>query len=198
MAGGRNTRYGAPKALERVGGRRIIDRVIAALEQVTPDLVLIANDRAAYASLALPVRSDERPGAGALGGIHTALRWSQEQDRAGVLAVACDMPFVSSALLSQLVQTARTTGVDVVAPESSSRRGLEPLCAYYSTRCLGAIEDALARGDYRMIGFHEQVRVQPLPVAEVRVFGDPDILFLNVNTREERERAEEIAHGMPS
>jgi molybdopterin-guanine dinucleotide biosynthesis protein A len=198
MAGGRNTRYGAAKALERVGDSRIIDRVIAALEQVTPDLVLIANDQAAYRSVALPVRGDERPGAGALGGIHAALRWGNEEGRAGILAVACDMPFVSGALLAQLVQTAHSTAADVVAPESNSRRGLEPLCAYYSIRCLGAIEDALGRGDFRMIGFHEQVRVHPLPVAEVRRFGEPDVLFMNVNTREERERAEEIARRLRS
>jgi molybdopterin-guanine dinucleotide biosynthesis protein A len=198
MAGGRNTRYGAAKALERVGDSRIIDRVIAALEQATPDLVLIANDQAAYVSVALPVRGDERPDAGALGGIHAALRWGNEERRAGILAVACDMPFVSGALLAQLVQTAHSTAADVVAPESNSRRGLEPLCAYYSIRCLGAIEDALARGDFRMIGFHEQVRVHPLPIAEVRRFGEPDILFMNVNTREERERAEEIARAMHS
>ena len=198
MAGGRNLRYGAPKALERVGDARIIDRVIAALEQATPDLVLIANDQAAYASVALPTRSDERPGSGALGGIHAALRWGQEDGRAGILAVACDMPFVSGALLAQLAQTAHSTGADLVAPESGSRRGLEPLCAYYSVRCLGAIEDALARGDFRMIGFHDQVRAFPLPIAEVRKFGEPDVLFMNVNTPEERVRAEEIAHRMRS
>jgi molybdopterin-guanine dinucleotide biosynthesis protein A len=47
LAGGAASRYGGlPKGLERVGGRRIIDRVAAALGEVTDDLLLIANDPA--------------------------------------------------------------------------------------------------------------------------------------------------------
>jgi molybdopterin-guanine dinucleotide biosynthesis protein A len=193
MAGGRNTRYGAAKALEHVGGIRIIDRVIGALQSVTPDLILIANDRAAYASVQLPTRPDDEPGAGALSGLLTALRWADEEERPGILAVACDMPFVSAALLARLLTKAQETGADVVAPQSGGRRGLEPLCAFYRSTCLAAIERALARSDFRMISFHDDVLVHALPIEDVRTFGDPEILFLNVNTREERERAEKIA-----
>jgi molybdopterin-guanine dinucleotide biosynthesis protein A len=196
MAGGRNTRYGSAKALERVSGSRIIDRVIAALQTATRDLILIANDQAAYASVDLPKRGDERPDLGALGGIHAALRWANEERRNGILAVACDMPFISGPLLVKILETAKHTGADVVAPESNSRRGLEPLCAFYSTRCLDAINDAIARADYRMIGFHDQVQVHALPLEEVRSFGEPDVLFMNVNTVAERDRAELIAQSL--
>jgi molybdopterin-guanine dinucleotide biosynthesis protein A len=196
MAGGRNTRYGSAKALERVGDTRIIDRVIAALQTATPDLILIANDQAAYASVALPKRGDERPDLGALGGIHAALRWAEEERRTGILAVACDMPFVSGRLLAELLDTAQHTRADVVAPESTSRRGLEPLCAYYSTRCLEAINRSIERADYRMIGFHDEIQVHALPLEQVRTFGEPDVLFMNVNTVAERDRAEMIAQRL--
>jgi molybdopterin-guanine dinucleotide biosynthesis protein A len=192
MAGGRNTRYGAIKALERVGGVRIIDRVIQVLEEVTPAIVLIANDAEAYASVDLPTRGDVRPDAAALGGLLTALRWAQEQKRSGALAVACDMPFLSHRLLQALTQRAAQQDADVVAPESGSRRGLEPLCAWYSTRCIPALESAIDRGDLRLIAFHDDVRVRRIPLEEVRRYGDPETLFLNVNTREERERAERM------
>ncbi len=46
LAGGEATRYdGRPKGLESVGGLRIIDRVAAALGEVTDDLLLIANQQ---------------------------------------------------------------------------------------------------------------------------------------------------------
>jgi molybdopterin-guanine dinucleotide biosynthesis protein A len=196
MAGGRNSRYGSAKALERVGDARIIDRVIAALQTVTTDLILIANDQPAYATVPLPKRADERPDLGALGGIHAALRWAVEENRNGILAVACDMPFVSGPLLAELLTTAQHTSADVVAPESNSRRGLEPLCAYYSTRCLEAINGAIERGDFRMIGFHDQVQIHALPLEQVRTFGEPDVLFMNVNTPDERDRAELIAQSL--
>ncbi|MEJ2215034.1 MAG: molybdenum cofactor guanylyltransferase [Gemmatimonadota bacterium] len=193
LAGGENSRYGAPKALAPVGGERIIDRVVRALKGATPDLVLLANQPELFGDLRLPTRADLRPGLGALGGLHTALHWAREENRPGIVAVACDMPFLSAALLARMVDLARRHATDVVVPESGSRRGIEPLCAYYSTRCVEAVEAQLDRGDRRMIGFHDDVSVLRMPQSDVRRFGSPDTLFLNVNTRQDRERADRIA-----
>jgi len=194
LAGGRNVRYGAPKALATVGGARIIDRVVHALRTVTPDLILIANDADEYASVGLPMRPDARPGLGALGGIYTALLWAREAGRPGIVAVACDMPFLDTRLLARLAEGA-ARNADVAVPESAGPRGVEPLCAYYSTRCIAAIEARLERGDVQVIGFYDDVAVERIPLDEVCTYGDPQVLFLNVNTREERERAEALARG---
>jgi molybdopterin-guanine dinucleotide biosynthesis protein B/molybdopterin-guanine dinucleotide biosynthesis protein len=191
LAGGESRRFGAPKALATVGGVRIVDRVREALAGVVPDLILIANDAALFAPLALPLRADARPGLGALGGIYTALLWAREAGRAGALAVACDMPFLAPPLLARLL--AERVGADVVAPESGGRRGIEPLAAYYATGCIPAIERALERGERQIVGFHGEVRVKRIPLEEVRAYGEPELLFLNVNTPAEHERAERIA-----
>ena len=193
LAGGAASRFGGqPKGLERVDGPRIVDRVAAALREVSDDLLLIAN--ATDAAEWLPgVRhaSDVRVGMGALGGLHAALAHAQTD----VLLVAWDMPFVSAALLGELRRIGDggvdaghhevefIGAADVVIPESDgSRRGVEPLCAWYSQRCLPAVERTLDAGDLRVIGFHEQVRVQRLPLARVQDFGDPARMFSNVNT----------------
>ena len=193
LAGGRNVRYGALKALETVGGERIIDRARTALLHVAPELILIANDPDAYREVGLPMRPDAVPGLGALGGIHAALAWARDEGRDGVVVIACDMPFVSPALLERLIDDA--TEADVVVPESPGRRGVEPLCAFYSTACLPAIEAQIGRDDRRVIGFFDDVRVRRVPLDEVLGFGDPQILFMNVNTPEERARAEAVVHG---
>lgn len=191
LAGGESRRFGSPKALATVGGVRIVDRIRGALAEVAPDLILIANDAELFAPLSLPLRPDARPGLGALGGIYTALLWAREAGRAGALAVACDMPFLSPQLLAHLL--AERDGADVVAPESGGRRGIEPLCAYYTTTCIPAIERAIARDERQIVGFHGEVRVKRIPLDEVRAYGEPELLFLNVNTPEEHERAERIA-----
>ncbi|MCI0436213.1 MAG: molybdenum cofactor guanylyltransferase, partial [Gemmatimonadetes bacterium] len=161
LAGGRSTRYGSPKALAKVGGERIVDRVIDALRAATYDIVLIANDPALASMVDLPSRQDEIADLGALGGIHTALIWAREQDRRGILAVACDMPFLSTPLLRRLVERAtRQSAPDVVAPMSGGRRGIEPLCSYYAVTCIPAIETAITAEDHRMIGFHDRLTVE--------------------------------------
>jgi molybdopterin-guanine dinucleotide biosynthesis protein A len=186
LAGGASSRYGGlPKGLERIGGKRIVDRVADALRPACDDLLLIANDPAATAWLpgVRHVR-DARPGQGSLGGIHAALTHAGTS----VLVVAWDMPFVSAALLQRLRAVGQ--GADVVVPESDSRRGLEPLCAWYAPACLAAIERALDAGDRRVVGFFDDVRVARLPAAQVATFGAPEWLFMNVNTPDELVRAE--------
>jgi len=196
IAGGRSVRYGAPKALAEVGGHRIIDRVVRALAATVDEVVVIANDAELAGAVALPSRADAIGGLGALGGIHAALRWARELERAGILAVACDMPFLSVPLLERLVRLAQVPdGPAVVAPASRGPRGIEPLCACYRVSCLDAIERAIARGDHRVVGFHDEVRVVTLPLPEVVAFGDPDVLFMNVNTPADRDAAERLAAG---
>jgi molybdopterin-guanine dinucleotide biosynthesis protein A len=190
LAGGQASRYGGkPKGLERVHGERVIDRVASALRATTDSLLLIANDPGASEWLpGVRVASDVRPGIGSLGGIHAALVHAGT----AVVVVAWDMPFVPQGLLAEL--RARGEDADVVAPESdSSRRGLEPLCAYYSQACVAPIEQSIDADDRRVIGFFDKVRVARVPVHEVRHFGDPERLFMNVNTPGELALAEHYA-----
>ncbi|MBV9108579.1 MAG: NTP transferase domain-containing protein, partial [Gemmatimonadetes bacterium] len=58
LAGGASSRFGAPKALAKVGGRRIIDRVRMAVADAVRDAVLIANEPAVFGDVDLPTRPD--------------------------------------------------------------------------------------------------------------------------------------------
>ncbi len=192
LAGGANRRYqGRQKALESVGGELIAVRAIQVLGEAADRVVLVANDGEAFKSLGLETRPDLRPGLGALGGIFTAVSWAEELGYRGALVAACDMPFLSAGLLGRLAEDAEAD--EVVAPESESRRGLEPLCAFYGAGCRAAIEAALDRGDRAVISFFPNVRLRVIPLAEIARFGNPELLFLNVNTPEDLERAEESA-----
>jgi molybdopterin-guanine dinucleotide biosynthesis protein A len=181
LAGGRASRYGGlPKGLEHVGGRRILDRVAATLREVTDDLVLIANTADADAWLpGVRREGDVLADAGSLGGIHAALSHA----RTAVLVVAWDMPFVPADLLQRL----RALGAahDAAVPESESKRGVEPLCAWYAPACLAPIERRLSNGDRRVVSFFEDVRVARIPFEEVQRYGDPAIMFMNVNSPDE-------------
>ena len=189
LAGGQATRYaGAFKGLVEVGGRRIIDRVAEALAAASDSLLLVANDPAAAEWLpGVPVAHDVRTGAGSLGGIHAAIVHAGMP----VLVVAWDMPFVPASLLTELRERGR--GADVAVPESGSRRGLEPLCAYYSPACIPAIERRLDADDRRVIGFFDDVKVVRLPAERVASHGDPALLFLNVNSPDDLVLAERSA-----
>ncbi len=194
LAGGLATRYdGRPKGLELVGGIRIIDRVAAALRHATDDLLLIANAPDAHEWLpGVRTAADLVEGAGGLGGIHSALSHAGTD----ILIVAWDMPFVPADLLATLRSRAAATAVDAVVPVSdTSRRGVEPLCAFYSSACLLPVAARLEAGDRRVIAFFDDVRVDRLALGDVSTFGDPATMFMNVNTPSDLERAESFARA---
>lgn len=190
LAGGGATRFGGrPKGLEVVGGQRILDRVVDALVDAfgTPP-ILIANDPAAATWRPdLELHADLRPGEGALGGILSAVHVGAG---APVVVAAWDMPFIPAGLLRALA--AGLAHHDAVLPASDGRRGVEPLLAAYAPACEAAIVRALDRGDRRAIAFHDAVRVGILPLERVRAFGDPALIFLNVNTSDELAQAEAV------
>ena len=194
IAGGAASRYGgSPKGLFEVGGRRILDRVVESLERATgaePTIVANAPDAGSWRP-GLRVVPDVLPGQGALGGILTAIELL-----APVVCLAWDMPFVPADLLTALA--VRLEGADAALPESDSRRGVEPLCAAYGSACGPAIRAALRRGEARAVGFHRDVRVVRLPREDVLQYGDPDVLFFNVNTADDLARAENLCRSLDS
>jgi molybdopterin-guanine dinucleotide biosynthesis protein A len=187
LAGGPASRFGGrPKGLERVGGQRILDYVIANLREATgrpPLLVANAPDAETWVP-GLKVARDVLPQRGSLSGIYTAVTAAPEP----VLVVAWDMPFVPVPLLRALIDG--LNGYDVFLPESGGKRGLEPLCGVYGPACAPAIRGRLEQEDYRAIGFHDAVRVGILALEEVSRHGDPTLLFYNVNTADELAEAE--------
>ena len=190
LAGGHASRYGGQaKGLERVGGVRVIDRVALALASVSDELLLIANDPLGPTWLpGVRVAGDVREDCGSLGGIHAALVHAASP----VLVVAWDMPFVSSWLLGAL-RALGESGHDAALAESGSKRGVEPLCAWYAPACIAPIERALDAGDRRVVAFFDAVRVARMPAGEVARFGDPERIFMNVNSPAELALAERYA-----
>lgn len=189
LAGGEATRFGGrPKGLETIGGERILDRLVRVLTAALgmPPLLVANAPEAATWRPDLRTVPDLRPGYGSLGGIYTAV----VEAPAPTVCVAWDMPFVSEPLIRRLAE--RLDGYDAVLPESGGRRGIEPLCAAYGPACEGAIIANLDAGDLRAVGFHHRVRVGILPLAEIRTFAAPDLLFFNVNTADDLTRAEAL------
>ena len=181
LAGGRATRFGgANKALLRLGDSRIIDRLIAVLAPVTSDIFIVATDPLPYAGLGLRVVPDAVT-AGALGGIYTAIVASPHPR---TLVLACDMPFVTTELLQHL---ASIEDADIVIPRS--RRGREPLCALYGRACAEPIRARIDRGERQASVLPGSVRVMEVGPEALAAFDKDGLLFENVNTPHDYERA---------
>jgi len=187
QAGGRSTRMGGrPKALIELGGRRIIERVLAALTAVVDDVLLVTNTPELYAFLKLPMVADVYPDRGSLGGIYSGLKAAPGE---AAFTVACDMPFLNPDVVRLVV--ARASQGDVVIPCVGHQ--LETMHAAYAKACLPHIEERLLAGQLKIVEFFERVRVVEIAEADVARFRDPRVAFMNVNTPDELERARGLA-----
>jgi molybdopterin-guanine dinucleotide biosynthesis protein A len=186
QAGGKSTRMGGePKALLDLGGRRIIERVVDVVREVVDDVLVVTNTPDLYRFLDLPMVADVFPDHGSLGGIYSGLAAAPGD---GAFTVACDMPFLR-ADVARLV-LAHAPEADVVIPRAGEQ--LETMHAVYGKRCLPAMEERLRAGRLKIVGFFDAVRVAEVPEAEVARYADPAIVFMNVNTPEELERARRL------
>ena len=190
LAGGSASRFGgAHKGLLDVGGRRIIDRVAAALRPVASELLLVSG--AEGAAQWLPdarVVGDVLTGGGTAAGVHAALAAAHGP----VIVLAWDMPFVTPTVCGLLADTAAVAAVDAVVPRGE-RGALEPLCAWYGAACIAAIEERWAGGDRGLQGMFARVRSIVVDTDRFAPFGPPARLFLNVNDASDLERANLLA-----
>lgn len=143
-------------------------------------LSLLGHIRRTAASLGLPVRvvrHDLIAKCGPLGGIYTALKTSRADAE---LFLACDMPFVSAALLARLVRSLERWGSPVFAI-SDDGVGFPFLMPVGS---LSVVEQQIKAGRYSI-----QALANALPAELLRVPRRQAAELFNVNTGADWETA---------
>jgi molybdopterin-guanine dinucleotide biosynthesis protein A len=123
---------------------------------------------------------DAYPESGPLGAILTAL---DATPAAALIALAGDMPHVSSAFLRALTALHDPESADATVPESP--RGLEPLCAVYGRSARTELARALASGDLSLQRALARLRVRVMRGGDVNRYGDAVALFRNINAPED-------------
>jgi len=170
---------GVDKSALTVRGVSLLDRAVALLTPLATDIIVVTRDREEMAGrlrfVADEIR-DRGPMAGLLTGLHAARH-------PVAIVVPVDLPLLPPAFLRYL--HASSHGWSITVPRW--RGGIEPLVGIYAAGCAAALAAALGRGQDSM---QEFVSSAGLPVrfveeSEVRQFGDPARLFLNVNTPED-------------
>ena len=190
LAGGLNSRFsGTNKALIRVGGTHILDRIYGVFRDLFEEIILVTNDPIQYLEWDLNIVTDLFPIRCSLTGIHAGLFFATKPH---AFFAACDIPFLKKELVETIVNNIEPQ-VDIVIPETS--KGYEPLCSVYSQRCLKPIEQQLVKQDLKIRQVFRKVRVKKLPENILRQ-NDPDLLsFFNINTPDDLVRAEDIISG---
>jgi molybdopterin-guanine dinucleotide biosynthesis protein A len=190
LAGGKSTRLGRNKVVEKIGNQSLIEIVVSRLCALESDIIIVASKDSSLPQLTncprLKLANDIYPGRGSLGGIYTGLIASETLFN---LVVACDMPFLNLDLVRYMVD--RTEGYDAVIPKSDVDI-LEPLHAVYSKNCIPAIESLIKKDRFSILELYPLIKVKYIEYSEVERF-DPDHLsFFNINTEEDLRVGKEL------
>lgn len=147
FVGGRGSRLGgvAKGNLQNADGERVITGLIGACREALGDAELcLVGSVGEYSDLGLPALADAPGGVGPIGGLRALLLAAETRASPSVIALACDLPFVSAALLRRLAHE------EPDAAFLSPRDGefWQPLIARYDTKtALAVVDAALVAGE---------------------------------------------------
>jgi molybdenum cofactor guanylyltransferase len=183
LAGGRATRLGGiNKGLIEVGGVPVVRRVLEVLRPLSDQIILAGRSADDLAGLGAEIVPDAFQPGSALVGLYSALSAARHD---AAIAVACDMPFLSTRLLAYILE--QSGEADVTVPRIGPH--LEALHAVPRRACLPVMRDMVESGNHKIIDFYERVKVREIDEAEMRAL-DPDLLSVfNINTPADAERA---------
>jgi len=189
LAGGESKRLnGREKSHLLVGDQRIIERMMTVFENLFREILVVSNHPGSYLDWDALIVKDLYDKRSSLTGIHASLFYTQTEY---AFIAACDTPFLKKGLIKTLVQNIDPR-FDVVIPKTEI--GIEPLCAVYSRRCLGLVQQSLEKNDLKIRHFFRKLAVKEVPESVLRE-GDPELIsFFNINTPKDLEKANRIVN----
>ena len=194
LAGGLARRMGGgDKALIKIGGATILDRVLATLSGQCTDIIINANgDPARFADTGCTVVPDNVEGhPGPLAGILAGLDWLAAQNNGveWIVSVPGDCPFLPDDLVERLHQARRQMGTGVPLACARSGEWRHPVVGLWPVALRASLRKALVEEDLRKI----EVWTARHGVAIAEWPAEPVDPFFNVNTPEDAAKAERIA-----
>ncbi len=189
LAGGRSSRMGRDKASISFLGKPLMLHVADALRtaEATKVSIVLSSQSEASDLAGQPAISDTYVGAGALAGIHAALKASKSRI---TFVSACDLPFASAELIKRLVFLCEKS--ECAVPIQSDGRSQPLFAAYRTEPALIASETILKEKNRSNAAgaLTDCLRTSFLAYEDYSDLPRASLLLTNVNTPEELIHAE--------
>ena len=170
LCGGKSSRMQSEKGLVLFQGKPFIEHIIEAVLPISDSVQLVTNT-VDYDYLPYQKIKDIELDKGPIGGIYSALVHSDSEIN---LIVSCDIPLISTALLSELIMKHQTEYEVSVFSEANK---IHPLIGIYTKKIVPILKKAIEENDLKMMRLLEKVNHQIIEVA-----GERSRQFKNVNS----------------
>jgi molybdopterin-guanine dinucleotide biosynthesis protein A len=183
LAGGSSFRMGTNKALLKINGVLLIDRVLSILNKVFENIMISSNDFDSFYFTGKKIVKDIISNKGPLGGIHSCLQSTNTEKN---FFISCDMPFISAEIVQFLC--CYETDAEILLPKDGVN--IQQMCGIYSKSINSEVEKLLFASDIKknnakgsIFELIEKANVEYVDVSKLQIFHKD--LFFNMNTPED-------------
>ena len=186
LAGGKSRRFGADKAVAKLGEKSLIDYTINKLEPKFAEILVITNNPKQVSKNNIFFIKDTMAGQlGPLVGILSAMEWVKNNDKnyEWIISFPCDTPFFEEEIIDKVINSQKSSDKKLLFLKSGNKR--HNIFGLWSIELMEQLRNDINQGARKVEDWANKIGTEI-----VEINSESDKSFLNINTKLDLEEAQ--------
>ena len=186
LAGGKSRRFGADKAVAKLGDKSLIDYTINKLEPKFAEILIITNNPMQVSKNNIFFIKDTLAGQlGPLVGILSAMEWVKNNDKnyEWIISFPCDTPFFEEEIIDKVINSQKSSDKKLLFLKSGNKR--HNIFGLWSIELMEQLRNDINQGARKVEDWANKIGTEI-----VEINSESDKSFLNINTKLDLEEAQ--------
>ena len=186
LAGGKSRRFGADKAVAKLGEKSLIDYTINKLEPKFAEILVITNNPMQVSKNNIFFIKDTMSGQlGPLVGILSAMEWVKNNDKnyEWIISFPCDTPFFEEKIIDKVINSQKSSDKKLLFLKSGNKR--HNIFGLWSIELMEQLRNDINQGARKVEDWANKIGTEI-----VEINSESDKSFLNINTKLDLEDAQ--------
>ena len=186
LAGGKSRRFGADKAVAKLGDKSLIDYTINKLEPKFAEILVITNKPIQVSKNNIFFIKDTMSGQlGPLVGILSAMEWVKNNDKnyEWIISFPCDTPFFEEKIIDKVINSQKSSDKKLLFLKSGNKR--HNIFGLWSIELMEQLRNDINQGARKVEDWANKIGTEI-----VEINSESDKSFLNINTKLDLEEAQ--------
>ena len=186
LAGGKSRRFGADKAVAKLGDKSLIDYTINKLEPKFAEILVITNNPMQVSKNNIFFIKDTMSGQlGPLVGILSAMEWVKNNDKnyEWIISFPCDTPFFEEEIIDKVINSQKSSDKKLLFLKSGNKR--HNIFGLWSIELMEQLRNDINQGARKVEDWANKIGAEI-----VEINSESDKSFLNINTKLDLEDAQ--------
>jgi len=179
LAGGKSRRFGADKAVAKLGDKSLIDYTINKLEPKFAEILVITNNPMQVSKNNIFFIKDTMSGQlGPLVGILSAMEWVKNNDKnyEWIISFPCDTPFFEEKIIDKVINSQKSSDKKLLFLKSGNKR--HNIFGLWSIELMEQLRNDINQGARKVEDWANKIGTEI-----VEINSESDKSFLNINTK---------------